>query len=90
MSGRDLAHEVTPAETHVLGDGDGPRIAMIDTGAKHSIVENLRRRGATVDIVGPDAGSAHAIGGDLMNPSRRPGVLAEGFRQGALAAPPSP
>jgi len=50
MSGRDLAREVTPAETLVLGDGDGdgPRIAMIDTGVKHSIVENLRRRGATV------------------------------------------
>src|SRR6185312_5869895 len=40
MSGRDLAREVTPAETVILGDGDGhgPRIAMIDTGVKQSIV----------------------------------------------------
>ena len=49
-----------------------------------------RRRGATVEIVGPDGGSAHAIGGDLMNPAPPRRVLAEGFRQGARAAPPSP
>jgi NTE family protein len=49
-----------------------------------------RRRGASVEIVSPDGGSAHAIGSDLMNPSRRRQVLAEGFRQGARAAPPSP
>jgi carbamoyl-phosphate synthase small subunit len=54
MSGRDLTVGVTPAEPIVLegsGDGDtGPRIAMIDTGVKRSIVENLRRRGATVEL----------------------------------------
>ena len=49
-----------------------------------------RRRGASVEIVSPDGGSAHAIGSDLMNPSRRRQVLAAGFRQGARAAPPSP
>jgi NTE family protein len=49
-----------------------------------------RRRGATVEIVSPDAGSARAMGSDLMNPSRRAQVLAEGVRQGGLAAPPSP
>lgn len=49
-----------------------------------------RRRGASVEIISPDGGSAHAIGSDLMNPSRRRQVLAEGFRQGARAAPPSP
>jgi NTE family protein len=49
-----------------------------------------RRRGASVEIVAPDAESAHAIGGDLMNPARREAVLAEGFRQGAQAARPSP
>ena len=50
MSGRDLARDVTPDKTVVIGDGDGPRIAMIDTGVKHSIVGNLRRRGATVEL----------------------------------------
>jgi carbamoyl-phosphate synthase small subunit len=53
MSGRDLARDVTPAAPIVLaglGDGDGPRIAMIDTGVKLSIVNNLRARGATVEL----------------------------------------
>jgi carbamoyl-phosphate synthase small subunit len=53
MSGRDLAREVTPAQPIVLdptAGADGPRIAMIDTGVKRSIVENLRVRGATVEL----------------------------------------
>jgi carbamoyl-phosphate synthase small subunit len=49
MSGRDLAREVSPqaAVTHTA-DGDGPTIAMIDTGVKLSIIDNLTSRGATV------------------------------------------
>jgi carbamoyl-phosphate synthase small subunit len=50
MTGRDLAREVTPGEPMILGDGDGPRIAMIDTGVKLSIIRNLRARGATVEL----------------------------------------
>jgi carbamoyl-phosphate synthase small subunit len=50
MTGRDLAREVTPGETVVRGGGDGPRIAMLDTGVKQSIVNNLRSRGATVEL----------------------------------------
>jgi NTE family protein len=49
-----------------------------------------RRRGATVEIVGPDAGAARAMGSDLMDPRRRDEVLQAGFMQGARAAPPSP
>jgi carbamoyl-phosphate synthase small subunit len=50
MSGRDLASGVTPDEPVVVGDGTGPRIAMIDTGVKRSIVRNLCSRGATVEL----------------------------------------
>ena len=54
MDGRDLAKEVTPAEVAVLeptgGAAGGPRIVAIDTGIKSSIVANLRRRGATVEL----------------------------------------
>jgi carbamoyl-phosphate synthase small subunit len=57
MTGRDLARDVTPRRTIVLeptgsaADGaPGVRIAMIDTGVKRSIVENLRARGATVEL----------------------------------------
>jgi carbamoyl-phosphate synthase small subunit len=53
MTGRDLARAVTPGEPMILGDGGGeggPRIAMIDTGVKLSIVRNLISRGATVEL----------------------------------------
>jgi carbamoyl-phosphate synthase small subunit len=50
MRGRDLAREVTPGEPIVVGNGKGPRIAMIDTGVKRSIVRNLVARGATVEL----------------------------------------
>ena len=54
MTGRDLAREVTPAQPLVLAahnPGAAPtRIAMIDTGVKRSIVENLRTRGAEVTL----------------------------------------
>jgi NTE family protein len=71
--------------------GTSPGIALRGLAAGWRLATSVeaaaaRRRGATVEIVGPDAGSAHAIGGDLMNPRRRPAVLAEGFRQGARTA----
>jgi len=50
MSGRDLARQVTPGEVRVVGDGERPRIAMIDTGVKLSIIRNLRARGVTVEL----------------------------------------
>jgi carbamoyl-phosphate synthase small subunit len=51
MSGRDLTGNVTPGQTTILdGDPGGPRIAMIDTGVKLSIVRNLRERGASVEL----------------------------------------
>ncbi|TMM05635.1 MAG: glutamine-hydrolyzing carbamoyl-phosphate synthase small subunit [Actinobacteria bacterium] len=50
MGGRDLVREVTPAETIVLDGGEGPRIAMIDTGVKRSIVRNLHARGVTLEL----------------------------------------
>jgi carbamoyl-phosphate synthase small subunit len=63
MAGRDLAREVTPGAVTVLpptggwpsgqalnaGEA-GPRIAMLDTGVKLSILRNLRARGATVEL----------------------------------------
>jgi carbamoyl-phosphate synthase small subunit len=51
MVGRDLASEVTIAEPLVFeGEGDGPRIAALDTGIKHSIVRNFTSRGATLEL----------------------------------------
>ena len=76
MSGRDLAREVTPQAPLVLGeegDGHGPRIAMIDTGVKLSIVRNLRARGATVELHPCDASAA-----DLLDRSPDAIFLANG------------
>jgi NTE family protein len=46
---------------------------------------SVRRRGAVVEIVTPDARGAAAMGTGLMDPRRRARVLAEGFRQGSAA-----
>ena len=46
MAGQDLVGEVTPQQVTHHGDGDGPRIAAIDTGIKGSIVRHLVQRGA--------------------------------------------
>jgi carbamoyl-phosphate synthase small subunit len=51
MAGQDLARLVTPSEvTHHGQDGDGPRIAVIDTGIKASMVRELVQRGARVTL----------------------------------------
>jgi carbamoyl-phosphate synthase small subunit len=51
MDGRDLVCEVTPQAPIVLDAGNpGPRVVAIDTGIKRSIVENLRSRGARVEL----------------------------------------
>jgi carbamoyl-phosphate synthase small subunit len=52
MDGRDLAQGVSPAEPLVLGEeGGGPRVVVLDTGIKRSIVENLRLRGCRVVLM---------------------------------------
>ncbi len=50
MDGQDLAAAVSPTEVSHHGDGHGPRIAVIDTGIKGSIVRNLTARGARVAL----------------------------------------
>jgi carbamoyl-phosphate synthase small subunit len=85
MTGRDLAREVTPPQRVVLDPtghpgGDGLRIAMIDTGVKRSIVENLRARGATVELHPCTADSATLLAGSpdavfLANGPGDPGAL---------------
>jgi carbamoyl-phosphate synthase small subunit len=50
MAGQDLASLVTPAEVSRHGHGDGPRIAVLDTGIKASMVRELAARGARVSL----------------------------------------
>jgi NTE family protein len=46
----------------------------------------LRRRGARVRHIGPDAAAARAIGTNLMDDSAAQRVLAAGYRQGRAVA----
>jgi len=64
MEGLDLARVVTPREMTVHGSGDGPRIAVIDTGIKGSIVRNLVARGAVVELHPCSVTSAELLAGD--------------------------
>jgi carbamoyl-phosphate synthase small subunit len=50
MAGRDLARLVTPSQASSHGSGAGPRIAVIDTGIKASMVRELVQRGARVTL----------------------------------------
>jgi carbamoyl-phosphate synthase small subunit len=85
MRGRDLTREVTPERAITLEGlgpdaGDGPRIAMIDTGVKHSIVRNLRERGATVELHPCAASAGELLAGRpdavfLANGPGDPGAL---------------
>jgi carbamoyl-phosphate synthase small subunit len=72
MDGRDLARTVTPAEPIVL-PGDGPRIAMLDTGVKDSIVRNLRQRGAHVTLHPCTAPPEDLLGADAVFLANGPG-----------------
>ena len=50
MAGQDLASVVTPKEVSLHGAGDGPLIAVLDTGIKASMVRELVARGARVAL----------------------------------------
>jgi carbamoyl-phosphate synthase small subunit len=93
MTGRDLARTVgtkevvvhSPADSSPPGelsraDGVGPRIALIDTGVKRSIVNNLHLRGATIELYPCTASAEELLAGDpdaifLANGPGDPGAL---------------
>ena len=64
MDGQDLAAVVSPTEVSHHGDGEGPRIAVIDTGIKGSIVRSLVARGARVSLYPCATAAAELLGGD--------------------------
>ncbi|HUA49778.1 MAG TPA: glutamine-hydrolyzing carbamoyl-phosphate synthase small subunit [Solirubrobacteraceae bacterium] len=79
MAGRDLVREVTPARVTVVGAGE-PRIAMVDTGVKRSIVRNLVQRGAIVELHPCTASPQELLANDpdaifLANGPGDPGAL---------------
>jgi carbamoyl-phosphate synthase small subunit len=65
MAGQDLAAVVTPKEVTRHGqDGSGPRIAVIDTGIKASMVRELVQRGARVSLHPCTSGPDELLGED--------------------------
>jgi carbamoyl-phosphate synthase small subunit len=50
MAGQDLAGLVSPSQISRHGSGGGPRISVIDTGIKASMVRELVQRGARVTL----------------------------------------
>jgi carbamoyl-phosphate synthase small subunit len=50
MAGQDLAALVSPREVTHHGSGSGPKIAVLDTGIKASMVRELVARGARVSL----------------------------------------
>ncbi len=65
MSGADLARKVSPAEPVELGAdrgsaASGPHVVGIDTGIKHSILRQLRKRGCRVTLL-PCSASPDAV-----------------------------
>jgi carbamoyl-phosphate synthase small subunit len=64
MAGQDLASLVTPARVSRHGQGDGPRIAVLDTGIKASMVRELAARGARVSLHPCRTGAAELLGED--------------------------
>jgi carbamoyl-phosphate synthase small subunit len=80
MSGQDLARVVTPKTVSLHGSGEGPRIAVLDTGIKLSMVRELVARGARVSLH-PCTSSAQELLADdpdavfLSNGPGDPGAL---------------
>jgi NTE family protein len=90
--------DVAPAsrDTHVLClnptaalDGRQRVVTFARRAARSVVVVEalaLRRRGAIVRVVTPDAASAAAMGSDFMAPGPRAAVLAAAYRQGLALA----
>ncbi len=81
MAGQDLARVVTPGEVTRHGSGDGPRIAVLDTGIKASMVRELLARGARVSLHPCTSSAEELLGEDpdavfLSNGPGDPAALA--------------
>ena len=64
----------------VLSRG-GPVVALVRARAGVEALA-MRRKGAHVDVLGPDQRAADAMGVELMDPARRAAALAAGYEQG--------
>jgi NTE family protein len=90
----DVAPVGRGTEVLCLNPTASPRLAVDRLGAVRALARTsaaaealaLKRRGARVRIVAPDAATVDAIGPDLFTPGRRPEVEAAGYAQGRALA----
>jgi len=80
MAGQDLVREVTPEAVSRHGGGEGPRIAVLDSGIKASMVRELLARGARVSLHPCTSGARELLAEDpdaifLSNGPGDPGAL---------------
>ena len=90
MAGQDLASVVSPEQVTRHGDGDGPHIAVLDTGIKASMVRELVARGARVSLHPCASSAAELLAEDpdavfLVQRPRRPLRAAADRADGARA-----
>jgi carbamoyl-phosphate synthase small subunit len=64
MAGRDLAGEIGTQELRIMQGSGGPRVAVLDTGVKLSILRNLTSRGATVELHPAASGPSELLQND--------------------------
>jgi len=60
LSSQDLVGEVSVKEPYLYADGEGPRVTLVDFGAKLNILRSLKERGCRVMVV-PGASTAAEI-----------------------------
>lgn len=74
LSGLNLVDEVATGENYTLAGG-GPRVVLVDLGAKHNIVRKMRDRDCTVIVVPPKtaANEINALSPDGVLFSNGPG-----------------
>ena len=72
MAGQSLAGRVSTETPYAFSDGD-VRIAVVDYGAKRSILRRLASRGAAVTVFPHDVDAGHARRLRRRRPLERPG-----------------
>jgi carbamoyl-phosphate synthase small subunit len=73
MAGRALVESVSPAASYVFGEVGAVRVAVVDYGAKTSIMRRLTRAGAAVSVFPHDADPDELAGFDGVLLSNGPG-----------------
>jgi carbamoyl-phosphate synthase small subunit len=70
---QDFVSQMGPAAAVDVGQGDGPRVAVLDLGLKRGILRALDRRGIRARVFPPNASAAELLAPDLAGAVLSPG-----------------